>query len=117
MDRSKQIIGDGVRQRPRPDQPTLRMRAAIVEFAGQYGLTCRETDVLKEVCTGLKNDAIATRLGLSPATVRLHLSGIYRKTAVADKPELILAVWLLSLQPGRRNRRGRPKEEWSYPHR
>jgi len=74
------------------------MRLAILAFAKRYQLTCRETEVVTEVCTGLKNKAIAARMSVSPATVRLHLRGVYRKTAVADKPELILAVWKLSLE-------------------
>lgn len=76
------------------------MRLAILAFAERHRLTRRETEVLTEVCTGLKNNAIATRMGVSPATVRLHLRGVYKKTAAADKPELILAAWRHSLQPG-----------------
>lgn len=72
------------------------MHEAIRAFAERYSLTPRETAVLTEVCQGLKNTAIAARLKVSPSTIRLHLRGIYRKTSAADKPELILAVWMCS---------------------
>lgn len=51
-------------------------------------LTAREREVAELVAEGLTNQAIATRLYLSPRTVETHLSRVYRKTDVATRAGL-----------------------------
>lgn len=53
-------------------------------------LTDREREVLDQVARGLDNLAIARRLGLSPKTVRNHLSNILTKLQVADRAQAIV---------------------------
>ena len=47
--------------------------------------TRREEEVLGLLAQGLSNKAIASRLGLSPDTVKDHLENVYRKLEVRDR--------------------------------
>lgn len=51
-------------------------------------LTRRELEVIALIGSGFKNDAIAVRLALSPATVRNHLTSILGKLELSDRFEL-----------------------------
>ncbi|MET9676091.1 AAA family ATPase [Streptomyces sp. NPDC006482] len=51
-------------------------------------LTVREREIAELVAEGLTNQAIATRLYLSPRTVETHLSRVFRKTEVATRSGL-----------------------------
>jgi len=55
--------------------------------ATRLGLTEREADILRLVAGGLANPAIATRLGLSPKTVRNVVSVVLAKLGVASRME------------------------------
>jgi len=54
-----------------------------------YGLTRRETDVLRRTLDGLKNTETAEDLEISEQTVKDHLSNIYMKMGVENKFELM----------------------------
>ncbi|GAC1617475.1 MAG: response regulator transcription factor [Candidatus Dormibacteraceae bacterium] len=60
------------------------VRAAFPE------LSDREREVLSLVAEGARNPAIARRLGISPKTVRNHLSNVLSKLQVADRAEAII---------------------------
>ncbi len=51
-------------------------------------LTAREREVIKLIGEGLKNKAIASRMGVSDKTVQNHLTSIFRKLDVNDRLEL-----------------------------
>jgi len=53
-------------------------------------LTDSEHKVLAEMAKGLNNDAIATKLGYSPKTVRNYVSIIFAKLHVADRSQAIV---------------------------
>ena len=53
-------------------------------------LSAREREVLELMAAGLKNPAIASRLFLSPKTVRNHVSSIFGKLQVAGRGEAIV---------------------------
>jgi DNA-binding NarL/FixJ family response regulator len=53
-------------------------------------LSVREREILQLVAAGLANATIAQRLGLSIKTVANHLSTIYRKIQVPDRPRAIV---------------------------
>jgi DNA-binding NarL/FixJ family response regulator len=53
-------------------------------------LTAREREILDLLAEGLRNSAIATRLGLSPKTVANHLSATFAKLQVADRAAAIV---------------------------
>lgn len=52
-------------------------------------LTPREREVLELVLVGTPNKLIAYRLGISEPTVKLHLRGLFRKFAVANRTQLV----------------------------
>lgn len=56
-------------------------------------LTPREWDVLKCLAEGGSNKEIAVALGMSPQTVRNHLSLIYDKLNVDSRMEAFMWYW------------------------
>jgi len=54
-------------------------------------LSVREREVLGLVRDGLANKAIAARLGISEATVKAHLTRVYRQIGVYDRTQA--ALW------------------------
>jgi DNA-binding NarL/FixJ family response regulator len=56
------------------------------------GLTPREVEVAELVATGARNAEIALRLGMSPATVKTHLTQIYAKLGVRSRTQLAIAM-------------------------
>jgi DNA-binding NarL/FixJ family response regulator len=67
----------------------LELRAAGGESAG---LTSREAQVLGMVRRGHSTAAIANKLGITPVTVRRHISGLVTKLGVVDRSELLANV-------------------------
>ncbi len=53
-------------------------------------LTEREHEILVLLAKGLTNNAIAERLSLSPKTIRNHVTTIYDKLQVSDRPGAIV---------------------------
>jgi DNA-binding CsgD family transcriptional regulator len=56
-------------------------------------LSPREADVLRLVAEGRTNAAIASRLGISEATVKTHLLHTYAKLDVADRASAVRVAW------------------------
>lgn len=52
-------------------------------------LTERETELVKIVAEGLRNQAIADRLNIQEGTVRIHLHNIYKKLGLSGRGALI----------------------------
>jgi len=52
-------------------------------------LTVRERDIAQSISQGLTHDEIAANLGISPNTVRNHVSNFYKKLSVRSKVELL----------------------------
>ncbi|MDO7846973.1 response regulator transcription factor [Hymenobacter sp. M29] len=95
------------------NQPLADLKAAVLEVArggapmsravarqvlahfkptptAQAGLLSeREQQVLEGMVDGLGDKQVATRLGLSPDTVRTHVKNIYRKLQVSSRAELL----------------------------
>lgn len=60
---------------------------------GVESITKREKDVIALIGEGLKNKDIAARLSISQATIRQHLSSIFRKLEVADRIDLVIYTY------------------------
>jgi pimeloyl-ACP methyl ester carboxylesterase/DNA-binding CsgD family transcriptional regulator len=58
--------------------------------AGFDELTEREREVLELIAQGLGNDDIAQRLGISPKTVRNHITNIFGKLATTTRAQTIV---------------------------
>lgn len=63
---------------------------------GQARLTPRQAQVLEYLREGLRTREIAERLGLSPITVRVHISALLRKL---DEPTREAAIAALNAAP------------------
>jgi len=61
------------------------LRAGPETSSVQPQLTPRETDVLREIVRGLSNKQIAAELGISPGTVRIHVSNVLAKLQVSNR--------------------------------
>jgi DNA-binding NarL/FixJ family response regulator len=55
-------------------------------------LTAREVEVLRALATEANNEAIAHRLGISPRTLRIHISHTYRKLQIHDRAQAVIAA-------------------------
>ena len=80
------ILGPGVARRVL-EQFASSTEPDVVQFPQ---LSEREREVLTLIADGLKNAEIATRLTLSPKTVRNHVYALYRKLQVQSRPEAII---------------------------
>ena len=67
-----------------------RHEDALGRFAGCYGLSPREREVLALWVTGHASTRIEEALGISKHTVKTHVQNIYAKTGVKTKQDLIL---------------------------
>jgi DNA-binding CsgD family transcriptional regulator len=79
------------------DLPSLQRGPRRSTRANPAGLTSREAEVLALVAAGLRNDAIAERLYVTPKTVSHHLGAIYAKLGVATRLEAAQAASRLGL--------------------
>jgi DNA-binding CsgD family transcriptional regulator len=75
--------------------PFQRNAAAVASL----GLTGQELHVLDRLAEGLSNKEIARRLGLSPNTVKTHLSNLFGKLEVRRRTEAISKARDLLLLP------------------
>jgi NarL family two-component system response regulator LiaR len=68
--------------------------------AAAHDLTPREREVLALLGRGLSNKRIALELGISPATVKIHVSAVLHKLGVADRTQAALAAVRAGLVDG-----------------
>ncbi len=83
--RGEAVFGAGVAER------VLKYFAAARPVALFPELTTREREILELIAQRCSNSTIATRLELSPKTVRNYVSNIISKLQVADRSE---AIWV-----------------------
>jgi DNA-binding NarL/FixJ family response regulator len=72
---------------PQAAASLLRARAAKAPIAG---LSERERQVLEHLAQGLPNRVIASRLGITEATVKAHLTRVYSALGVSDRTSAAL---------------------------
>jgi DNA-binding NarL/FixJ family response regulator len=66
--------------------------AAPTPSGALASLTPREVEVLRALATNASNGAIAAQLGISPKTLRNHISNTYRKLGVFDRAQAVIAA-------------------------
>ncbi len=65
------------------------LSSAISRKENGFGLTPRELEILALLPNGLTSAQIASELFISEATVKTHLSSVYRKLSVANRSEAV----------------------------
>ena len=65
-------------------------REATQRQLSRAGLTPRELEIARLAGQGLRNAGIGTKLGISPATVKIHLHQIYRKLGLTGRIALMV---------------------------
>jgi DNA-binding NarL/FixJ family response regulator len=85
---------------------------ALVQLGGEVttpaagddvaGLTPRQLDVLRYVIDGKTNKVIAAELGLTEATVKAHITAVFRTLKVTNRTQAALAAERLGIHRGRR---------------
>jgi DNA-binding NarL/FixJ family response regulator len=65
-------------------------QASALKGERDHGLSARELEVLRHICDGLSNRAIATKLGLSVNTVAVHRANIMKTLGVHKTAELVV---------------------------
>ncbi|GAA5045161.1 DNA-binding NarL/FixJ family response regulator [Thermocatellispora tengchongensis] len=63
------------------------------EPAALAALTDREREVMAMVATGLTNEEIATRLGISPMTAKTHVNRAMLKLGAHDRAQLVIIAY------------------------
>jgi DNA-binding CsgD family transcriptional regulator len=76
--------------------------AEIDHFTSLENLSNRENEILQLLVEGKSNKEIASSLFISLATVKSHISSVYRKLEVPNRPAAILKV----LQPSKIHTKG-----------
>lgn len=61
----------------------------IIQFASQYGLSQRESDLMRLILGGNTNKEIAEKLFISENTVKFHVRNLLRKTDCKKRSELL----------------------------
>lgn len=56
-------------------------------------LTPREREIVSLIAEGLRNDEIARRLGITPKTVKNHLTALFEKVGVSSRLELVVYAY------------------------
>lgn len=75
-----------------PDDPSV-LGAKEADASRLEVLTPREREILALVGTGMSNHEIATRLVLSPLTVKTHVSRLLLKLSARDRPQLVVLAY------------------------
>jgi len=79
---TRRLIDEFVRKSPSPREPE-RLKE----------LTAREREVVTLVAEGLSNDEIGTRLYMSPATAKTHVSRAMAKLGARDRAQLVVIAY------------------------
>lgn len=72
--------------------PASGRRDRVVEFARNYRLSPRETDLLRCAVGGMNNDEAASALGCSRGTVSTFWHRIFKKTRVSGQRDVIILL-------------------------
>jgi FixJ family two-component response regulator len=95
-----QDLLDAIQQALQRDRATREQQAEIVDVHERYQtLTPREREVMALVVSGLLNKQIASEIGASEATVKIHRGNMMQKMHVGSLIELVRLADKLKLIP------------------
>jgi FixJ family two-component response regulator len=85
-----QDLLDAIQQALQHDRVALEQEAEVHDLRGRYQtLTAREREVMALVVSGKLNKQIASELGASEATVKIHRSNLMQKMQAGSLIELV----------------------------
>jgi two-component system, NarL family, response regulator len=76
-------------QRPLPPE----IASCLAERLPCPELSARETEILRLIANGQTNKQIATRLGISEGTVRVHASNVFAKLGCSDRAQAVAVAF------------------------
>jgi FixJ family two-component response regulator len=95
-----QDLLDAIQQALQRDRAARERRAEIQDLQERYdALTSREREVMTLVVAGMLNKQIASEIGASEATVKIHRSNVMHKMGAGSVVDLVRMADKLKLSP------------------